>query len=123
MNLSDTFYFLLSRYIGVATKTPICSVCLKSDILCLGCKRKLEEGKISPLDVKISRALFELAQKYRGLDSITFKRAIEVEGLIVLLVGRGEINIVVGKGGRIVRKLDGSSSLKGPSDRGGGWYP
>lgn len=81
-------------------------MCLKSNILCLGCEHKLEEGKISPLDVKISRALFELTQKYSGLDGINFKRAIEAKGLIVLLVGRGEISTVVGKGGRVIRELE-----------------
>jgi len=73
--------------------------------LCLGCERKLEEGKISPLDVRISRVLFELAQKYRGLDRINFKRAIEVKELIILLVGRGEISTVVGRGGRVILGL------------------
>lgn len=80
-------------------------MCLKSSILCLGCERKLKEGKISSLDVKISRVLFDLAQKYRGLDRINFKRAIEANGLIVLLVGSGEISTVVGKGGRIIWRL------------------
>jgi len=49
--------------------------------------------------------LFDLAQKYRGLDRINFKRAIEANGLIVLLVGSGEISTVVGKGGRIIWRL------------------
>ena len=80
-------------------------MCLKSNILCSGCEHKLKEGKISPLDVKISRILFELAQKYHGLDKINFKRAIEAKGLIVLLVGRGEISVVVGKGGKVIRNL------------------
>lgn len=57
------------------------------------------------MDVKVSRVLFELARKYRGLDKINFKRAIEAKGLTVLLVGRGEISVVVGKGGKITRKL------------------
>ena len=87
-------------------------MCLKSNILCLGCEHKLKEGRISPLDVKISRVLFELAQKHRGLDRINFKRAIEVKGLIVLLVGRGEISAVVGKGGRVIQRLEGALSAK-----------
>jgi transcription antitermination factor NusA-like protein len=80
-------------------------VCLKSNILCSGCGHKLKEGKISPLDVKVSRILFELARKHRGLGKINFRRAIEAKGLTVLLVGRGEISLVVGKGGKIIRKL------------------
>lgn len=67
---------------------------------------------MSLLDVKISRILFELAQKYRGLDKINFKRAIEAKGLIVLLVRRGEISVIVGKGGKTIRKLTESIHTK-----------
>ena len=31
---------------GDAMKTPICGVCLKSDILCKACKEKVEKGEI-----------------------------------------------------------------------------
>jgi len=81
-------------------------VCLKSGILCQGCEIKLKEGKISELDIKISRLLFELAQKHRGLEKINFKRAIDTSDLIVLIVGRGEIRFVVGKGGKVIRALE-----------------
>ena len=81
-------------------------MCLRSGILCQGCEIKLKEGKISELDVKISRTLFEMAQKRRGLEKINFKRAISTSGLIVPVVGRGEIRFAVGRGGKIVRELE-----------------
>ena len=87
-------------------QAPICNICLKSGILCQGCESKLEDGKISELDVKISRTLFELAQKHRGLEKINFKRAIDAGDLIVLVVGHGEIRFVVGRGGKVVRELE-----------------
>lgn len=90
---------------GFITKAPICSVCLKSGILCQGCERRLRENKISELDIKISRVLFELAQKYRGLNAINFKRAIDAMGLTVLVVGRGEISSIIGRGGKLIREL------------------
>jgi len=80
-------------------------VCLKSGILCQGCERKLRENKISELDIKISRVLFELAQKYRGLNAINFKRAIDAMGLTVLVVGRGEISNIIGREGKLIREL------------------
>lgn len=80
-------------------------MCLKSGILCQGCERKLRESKISALDIKISRILFELAQKYRSLSAINFKRAIDAVGLIVLVVGRGEISSIIGKEGKLIREL------------------
>jgi len=87
-------------------------VCLKSSILCLGCENKVKEGKISPLDVKISRILFDLAKNDRGIDSINFKRSIEADDLIVILVEKGEISNVVGKGGRVVHRLEEALNSK-----------
>jgi transcription antitermination factor NusA-like protein len=87
-------------------------VCLKSRILCLGCESKVKEGKISPLDVKISRILFELAKNDRGIASITFKRSIQTGDLIVIMVGKGEISSVVGKGGRVIHILEGALDSK-----------
>lgn len=80
-------------------------MCLKSGILCQGCERKLRENKISELDVKVSRVLFGLAQKYRGMNAINFKRAIDAVGLTALVVGRGEISSIIGKGGKLIREL------------------
>ena len=93
-------------------RTPICNVCLRSGILCQGCKNKLKEGRISELDIKISRTLFEIAQKRRGLEKINFKRAISTSGLIVLMVGRGEIPFAVGRGGKVVRELENQLRTK-----------
>jgi transcription antitermination factor NusA-like protein len=87
-------------------------VCLKSSILCLGCEHKVKEGKISQLDVKISRILFDLAKNDRGIASINFKRSIEVDDLIVILVGKGEISNVVGKGGRVIHRLEEALNSK-----------
>lgn len=81
-------------------------MCLRSGIICQGCENKLKEGRISELDIKISRTLFEIAQKRRGLEKINFKRAISTSGLIVLMVGRGEIPFAVGRGGKVVRELE-----------------
>jgi transcription antitermination factor NusA-like protein len=87
-------------------------VCLKSGILCQGCESRLKEGKISKLDAKISRILFELAQKHRGLEKINFKRAIDAGNLIVLVVGWGEIRFAVGRSGKVIRELEGRLQTK-----------
>ncbi len=93
-------------------RTPICNVCLRSGILCQGCESRLKDGKISELDAEISRILFELAQKHRGLEKINFKRAIDAGDLIVLVVGRGEIRFTVGRGGKVVRGLENKLRVK-----------
>jgi transcription antitermination factor NusA-like protein len=55
--------------------------------------------------VDASRVLYEFSQKNRGLNAISFKRAVEAGDLVVLLVGRGDVKSVVGRGGKTIREL------------------
>ena len=87
-------------------QTPVCSICLKSGFLCQGCESKIKDGKISELDVKVARALFELSKKHKGLDQLVFKRSIDSEGLVILIVGEGQIPLLVGKRGRLIQEVE-----------------
>ncbi len=82
--------------------TPICSADTRRDALCRECKKKLEEGSITELDVKISRALQKLSRHY--LIDIDFKKALEM-GDVVVMVCTGNIGSLIGKKGRIVSEL------------------
>ncbi|MGQ9788415.1 MAG: hypothetical protein ACUVQM_03790 [Candidatus Hadarchaeaceae archaeon] len=87
-------------------QTPICKICLKSGILCQGCSQKIKEGKISKLELNVSLALFELSKKHKELDQLIFKRAIDFDGLAILVVGAGQIPLLVGRRGKIVQELE-----------------
>lgn len=52
-----------------------------------------------------SRVLYEFSRKNLGLNTISFKRAVEAGDLVVLLVGQGEVKSVVGRGGKTIREL------------------
>ncbi|USS40755.1 KH domain-containing protein [Thermococcus aggregans] len=83
-------------------KAPICEVCLKTeDILCPADEKKLQEGVISELDVKISRMLYKLL----GDADIEFKKAVEAGDLVVIMVGEGNVPLVIGKGGKNIKLL------------------
>lgn len=83
-------------------KAPICEVCLKTeDILCPADEKKLQEGLISELDVKISRMLYKLL----GDADIEFKKAVEAGDLVVIMVGEGNVPLVIGKGGKNIKLL------------------
>ena len=92
-------------------KAPICDICLKSGILCLGCEEKLKRGTITELDVKISKLLYQLEEEHHIRD-ITFSRAVESRNLIVIIVGKGEIGNLIGKGGKTVKFLQRSLRKK-----------
>ncbi|MEA1904512.1 MAG: hypothetical protein U9M97_01340 [Candidatus Hadarchaeota archaeon] len=73
--------------------------------MCQDCKRKLEEGKISQLDVEASRVLYGLTQKHHGLGEISFKHALKEGGLTVLVMGQGEISPAIGREGRLAQEI------------------
>lgn len=83
-------------------KAPICEVCLKTDdILCPADEKKLQEGIISELDVKVARLLYKLLSDV----DVEFKKAVEAGDLIVIIVGKGDVPIVIGKGGKNIKAL------------------
>ncbi len=83
-------------------KAPICEVCLKTDdILCPADEKKLQDGIITELDVKVARLLYKLL----GDVDIEFKKAVEAGDLIVIVVGKGDVPVVIGKGGKNIKAL------------------
>ncbi|CAD5243858.1 KH domain-containing protein [Thermococcus camini] len=83
-------------------KAPICEVCLKTDdILCPADEKKLQDGVISELDVKVARLLYRLI----GDADMEFKRAVEAGDIIVIVVGEGDVPITIGKGGKNIKAL------------------
>ncbi|ASJ00295.1 KH domain-containing protein [Thermococcus gorgonarius] len=83
-------------------KAPICEVCLKTDdILCPADEKKLQEGIITELDVKIARLLYRLL----GDVEVEFRKAVEAGDLVVIVVGKGDVPIVIGKGGKNIKTL------------------
>jgi transcription antitermination factor NusA-like protein len=92
-------------------KAPICEICLKSGILCLGCEEKLKKGVITDLDVKISKLLYQLELEH-SIRDVSFVKAVESRSIIVIIVGKGEIGNLIGKGGKTVKFLQRSLRKK-----------
>ncbi|MFQ6051746.1 MAG: transcription elongation factor NusA [Candidatus Hydrothermarchaeota archaeon] len=84
---------------------PVCSICVKSDLLCPGCEYKLEKGEISELDVEISRALYGMKDKYKTLRDISFKRSICKDDFVAIIIKEGKVGGLIGKGGKIIKTL------------------
>ena len=84
-------------------KAPICEMCMNSGILCTACNQKLEEKKISELDVNLARLLYKMEQKQKIKDP-SFTKTFELEELILVITGDNVPNLI-GKGGRVVRIL------------------
>ncbi len=86
-------------------KARICAICINSDMLCMACKRKLDEGKISESDVRIARAVHALSKSFRTLEDVTVSRVIEAGDVAVLVCGKGDRARMIGREGLIINRL------------------
>ncbi len=85
-------------------QSPICEICLKSDILCGACKEKFDSGATTQLEIDISRFLFNLAGKVKSLADIKILKVFDFK-LIIIITARGDGAKIVGRGGSIVKVL------------------
>jgi transcription antitermination factor NusA-like protein len=79
---------------------PICEVCAKTGVLCGVCEKKLQENRISSLDVELSQMLYKLTG-----GEVRLEGAIDVGGVVIILVKKEDIGKVIGKNGVNIRKL------------------
>jgi len=78
---------------------PICEICAKTGVLCSACESKLQNEKISEIDVELSKILYELGQ------DLGFDHAIDTENFIIVLTGKDQIGRFIGKSGDNIRLL------------------
>ncbi len=79
---------------------PICVICAKTGVLCNVCEKKLNEHKISELDVELSKLLHTI-----GKGEIGFDRAIDTNKFIIILTKKENIGKIIGKSGDNIRQL------------------
>lgn len=88
-------------------KTPLCSICLKNyPLICGNCQQKIDDGEVTELGVKVARVLVNLEDKFPSLKEVTFKRVFQINGLIIILVGRGDVRRILGPSRGVLRLLE-----------------
>lgn len=81
----------MSSYEVYIVKTTLCSICLNNyPLVCVNCQEKIDSGEISELDVRVIRVFMDLEKSFPPLKETTFIRAIQTNGLIIVLVSRGD---------------------------------
>jgi len=83
----------------------VCHFCLKSGILCSKCQTKLRQGEISQTDLEIGRMLLSLEGAYPPLQEISFHKAVETDGVLALIVGKGDVARLLSTGGKVLRTI------------------
>ncbi len=86
-------------------KTALCNFCLKSGILCSKCQGRLRSGEVSEVDLEIARLLLSLEDKHPSLQEVYFHKAVEANGVLAVLVKRGDMPRLLGYGGKITKAL------------------
>lgn len=92
--------------------TKICSVDLKSGILCQRCEKKVKSGEISKLDLDVARILLKMEEKYPALQQIYFHKAIESGNTLVILVNKDDVPKILSYGGKILKEISEKTGKK-----------
>lgn len=88
-------------------KSPLCEICLKNyPLICGNCQEKIDEGEITELGVKVARALTNLEDLFPSIKNVTFKRVVEIDGVIIVLVAKGDVRRILGSSRRVLRQLE-----------------
>lgn len=57
------------------------------------------------MDLRIGRLLLSLESKFPSLQEINFHKAMEADGVLALIVGRGDVARLLSYGGKIIRTV------------------
>ncbi len=79
---------------------PICNICAKTGVLCSSCESKLKEGRISELDVELSKILYKI-----GKGEIGFEKSLDTKDFVIILAKKEDIGKIIGKNGVNIRQL------------------
>lgn len=86
---------------------PICDICAKTGVLCSACETKLNENKISGVDIELSRLIYPISEGGFG-----FEKAIDTKDFIIVLTKKEDIGKIIGRNGANIKTL--SSALGKP---------
>ncbi len=84
--------------------SKICDACLKSDVFCSSCQKKIDSGEISKLELGVAKFLFGLKDKIKSLDEARILKVLNGHA-IVIITEKGSAAKIVGRQGSVVKLL------------------
>ena len=75
-------------------KLPICLIDAQTNTLCRKCNQLLREGKISDMDIEISKILLDLSKTEREIKNIAFYSAIELDEVVLIITRHQDVPIL-----------------------------
>jgi transcription antitermination factor NusA-like protein len=96
--------FISRLYHIIFMQTPLCEICLKSDVLCHACQEKLDKGLITKDEVEVVKYIYKLSDKMKSIRDVKIFKVSNSNALIII-TGRGDAPKLVGKSGAVVKKI------------------
>jgi len=85
-------------------KFPICSVCLKNNLLCNACAVNVGKNEIKIDEIKMYRRLNRFLKSQKTLKDVEIKRAVG-SNMLLIVTKKNDAAKLIGKDGRVVKKL------------------
>ncbi|MFX1245476.1 MAG: hypothetical protein ACFE8F_10965 [Promethearchaeota archaeon] len=81
-------------------------------LICGNCQKKIDEGEVTDIDIQVARTLVKLEDEFPTIKEATFKQAFETNGVVVILVGKGDLRRILGPVRRVLRQLETDLNTK-----------
>ncbi|MHA1952425.1 MAG: hypothetical protein ACW96U_00575 [Candidatus Heimdallarchaeaceae archaeon] len=75
-------------------KLPICLIDAQTNTLCRKCKQLYREGKISDIDIELSRILLDLSKGNKNLKDIAFYSSFELEDVVIIVTRKQDVALL-----------------------------
>jgi transcription antitermination factor NusA-like protein len=75
-------------------KLPICLIDAQTNTLCRKCKQLLRDGRISDIDIEISKILLDLSNTERDIKNVAFYSAIELDEVVIIITRHQDVPLL-----------------------------
>ncbi len=84
--------------------SKICDACIKSEVFCNSCQRKIDSGEVSKLELDVSKFLFGLKDRIKSLEEAKIIKVLDGHAIIII-TEKGSAAKIVGRQGSVVKLL------------------
>ena len=75
-------------------KLPVCLIDAQTNTLCRKCKQLYRDGKISDLDIELSKILVDLSKGNKAMKDIAFYSSVEIDDVIILVTRKQDVPVL-----------------------------
>ena len=75
-------------------KLPICVIDAQTNTLCRKCKQLYREGKISDIDIEISKIIIDASKSSKDLKGISFYSSYELSDVVMIITRKQDIALL-----------------------------